>query len=66
MGAGYFAPAGAREVGLPFRRYMLWRKLTRSMLAIGRERTLAAAFKAGYLVGSLSIADGLRASVLLS
>jgi len=32
-----------QQVGLPFRRYMLWRKLTRAMLAIGRERTLAAA-----------------------
>ena len=32
-----------QQVGLPFRRYMLWRKLTRAMLAIGRERTLTAA-----------------------
>ena len=29
------------ELGLPFRRYMLWRKLTRAMLAIGRERSIA-------------------------
>ena len=35
-----------QQVGLPFRRYMLWRKLTRAMLAIGRERTLAAAAQA--------------------
>lgn len=35
------------EVGLPFRRYMLWRKVTRAMLAIGRERTLAAAAHEG-------------------
>jgi AraC-like DNA-binding protein len=32
-----------QQVGLPFRRYMLWRKLTRAMLAIGKERTIAAA-----------------------
>ncbi|HEU4522551.1 MAG TPA: AraC family transcriptional regulator [Thermoanaerobaculia bacterium] len=35
-----------QQVGLPFRRYMLWRKLTRAMLSIGRERTLAAAAQA--------------------
>ena len=35
-----------QQVGLPFRRYMLWRKLTRAMVAIGRERTLAAAAQA--------------------
>ena len=29
--------------GLPFRRYILWRKLTRAMLVIGRERTIATA-----------------------
>ena len=32
-----------QQVGLPFRRYMLWRKLTRAMLMIGRERTIATA-----------------------
>lgn len=32
-----------QQVGLPFRRYMLWRKLTRAMLSIGREGTIAAA-----------------------
>jgi AraC-like DNA-binding protein len=35
-----------QQVGLPFRRYMLWRKLTRAMVAIGRERTLTAAAQA--------------------
>jgi AraC family transcriptional regulator len=35
-----------QQVGLPFRRYMLWRKLTRAMLSIGRERTLTAAAQA--------------------
>lgn len=32
-----------QQVGLPFRRYMLWRKLTRAMMGIARERTLTAA-----------------------
>jgi AraC-like DNA-binding protein len=34
------------QVGLPFSRYMLWRKLTRAMLAIGSERTMADAAQA--------------------
>jgi AraC family transcriptional regulator len=38
-----FAHLFNQQIGLPFRRYMLWRKLTRAMLAIGRERTIAAA-----------------------
>lgn len=32
-----------QQVGLPFRRYVLWRKLTRAMVAIGCEPTLTAA-----------------------
>jgi AraC-like DNA-binding protein len=32
-----------QQVGLPFRRYILWRKLTRAMLVIGRGRTIATA-----------------------
>jgi AraC-like DNA-binding protein len=31
------------QVGLPYSRYMLWRKLTRAMVAIASERTIAAA-----------------------
>lgn len=38
-----FAHLFKQQVGLPFRRYMLWRKLTRAMLMIGRERTISAA-----------------------
>lgn len=38
-----FAHLFREQVGLPFSRYMLWRKLTRAMVAIGSERTLAAA-----------------------
>ena len=36
-----FAHLFKDQVGLPFSRYMLWRKLTRAMLAIGSERTIA-------------------------
>ena len=38
-----FAHLFKDQVGLPFSRYMLWRKLTRAMVAIGSERTIAAA-----------------------
>jgi AraC family transcriptional regulator len=38
-----FAHLFRQQVGLPFRRYMLWRKLARAILVIGRERTIAAA-----------------------
>jgi AraC family transcriptional regulator len=38
-----FAHVFREQVGLPFSRYMLWRKLTRAMVAIASERTLAAA-----------------------
>jgi len=38
-----FAHLFKQQVGLPFRRYLLWRKLTRAMLVIGRERTLSTA-----------------------
>ena len=43
LSPGRFAHLFTQQVGLPFRRYMLWRKLTRAMLAIGTERTIAAA-----------------------
>jgi AraC family transcriptional regulator len=38
-----FAHVFKQQVGLPFRRYMLWRKLARALLMIGRERTIATA-----------------------
>jgi len=38
-----FAHLFKQQLGLPFRRYVLWRKLTRAMLAIGREGTATAA-----------------------
>ncbi len=46
LSPGRFAHLFAEQVGLPFRRYILWRKLARAMLAIGRERNLAAAAQA--------------------
>lgn len=41
-----FAHLFKQQVGLPFSRYMLWRKLTRAMVAIGSERTIADAAQA--------------------
>lgn len=38
-----FAHLFTEQVGLPFRRYLLWRRLTRAMLAVGRGSTLSAA-----------------------
>lgn len=38
-----FAHLFKEQVGLPFSRYMLWRKLTRAMVAVASERTIAAA-----------------------
>ena len=44
-----FAHLFKEHVGLPFRRYLLWRKLQRAMVAIGHGRTLtAAAYQAGF------------------
>lgn len=43
LSPGRFAHLFKDQLGLPFRRYMLWRKLTRAMLAIGRETNIAAA-----------------------
>jgi AraC-like DNA-binding protein len=38
-----FAHLFKQQVGLPFRRYLLWRKVTRAMLEIGREGTATTA-----------------------
>ena len=43
LSASRFAHLFKEQVGLPFSRYMLWRKLTRAMTAIASERTLSAA-----------------------
>ena len=47
LSPGRFAHLFKEEVGLPFRRYLLWRKLSRAMLSMGRERTIAGAAQHG-------------------
>jgi AraC-like DNA-binding protein len=41
LSPGRFAHLFKDQLGLPFRRYMLWRKLTRAMLSIGRQSSIA-------------------------
>jgi AraC family transcriptional regulator len=41
LSAGRFAHLFKDQLGLPYRRYLLWRKLMRAMLAIGRESSIA-------------------------
>jgi AraC-like DNA-binding protein len=55
-----FAHLFRDEVGLPFRRYVLWRRLTRAMLAVGRGHTLTAA---AHLCGFSDSAHLTRACV---
>jgi len=55
-----FAHLFSEEVGLPFRRYVLWRRLTRAMLAVGRGNTLSAA---AHLCGFSDSAHLTRACV---
>lgn len=44
-----FAHLFSQEVGLPFRRYLLWRRLNRALLRIGAGRSFtAAAHEAGF------------------
>jgi AraC family transcriptional regulator len=43
LSPGRFAHLFKEQMGLPFRRYLLWRKLARAMLAIGRQSTIAEA-----------------------
>ena len=66
-----FAHIFKDELGLPFRRYILWRKVTRAMLAIGRERTIAdaayaSAFAdAAHLTRTFNEMFGIPPSVLM-
>jgi AraC-like DNA-binding protein len=46
LSPGRFAHLFKQQVGLPFRRYMLWRKLTRAMMSIAREGTITTAAQA--------------------
>ena len=60
-----------QQVGLPFRRYILWRKVTRAMITIARERTLTAAAQASdfadaaHLTRTFHQMFGLPPSVLM-
>lgn len=47
LSSSRFAHLFSENVGLPFRRYVLWRKLGRAMLSIGRGTTLSAAAQEG-------------------
>jgi len=47
-----FAHLFSAHVGLPFRRYLLWRKLNRAMVAIAHGRTLTAAAHEGGFADS--------------
>jgi AraC family transcriptional regulator len=66
-----FAHLFKQQVGLPFSRYMLWRKLTRAMLAIGSERTIADAAhaadfaEAAHLTRTFYRMVGMAPSVLM-
>jgi len=71
LSPGRFAHLFSDELGLPFRRYMLWRKVTRAMLSMGRERTLAAAAQCGdfadaaHLTRTFFQMFGMKPSVLM-
>ena len=60
-----------QQVGLPFRRYMLWRKVLRAMVAVAREKTLAAAAHAAHFADAAHLTRtfrqmfGLAPSVLM-
>lgn len=46
LSASRFAHLFGQQLGLPFRRYILWRKLARAMLAIGRGESMTDAAQA--------------------
>ncbi len=66
-----FAHLFKQQLGLPFRRYLLWRKLTRAMLVIGQEGTATAAAHAAdfadaaHLTRTFSQMFGIPPSVML-
>ena len=66
-----FAHLFKQQVGLPFRRYVLWRKVTRAMLAIGRDGTATAAAQdadfadAAHLTRTFCQMFGIPPSVML-
>ena len=66
-----FAHLFRQQVGLPFRHYLLWRKLARSMLAIGRGESMADAAQAAdfadaaHLSRTFSRMFGIKPSALM-
>lgn len=66
-----FAHLFKQQLGLPFRRYLLWRKLTRAMLVIGKEGTATAAAHAAdfadaaHLTRTFSQMFGIPPTVML-
>lgn len=66
-----FAHLFKQQLGLPFRRYLLWRKLTRAMLVIGQQGTATAAAHAAdfadaaHLTRTFSQMFGIPPSVML-
>ncbi len=52
LSPGRFAHLFKEQLGLPYSRYMLWRKLTRAMVAIASERTISAAAHAADFADS--------------
>lgn len=71
LSPGRFAHLFKEELGLPFRRYLLWRKLARAMVSIGKERTLADAAQKGdfadaaHLTRTFQQMFGISPSVLM-
>lgn len=71
LSPGRFAHLFKDQLGLPFRRYMLWRKLTRAMVAIGRQSTIADAAQdsdfadAAHLTRTFHQMFGIPPSVML-
>jgi len=66
-----FSHLFAEQVGLPFRRYLLWRKLARAMLAIGQGETMTDAAQAAdfadaaHLTRTFNQMFGIAPSVLM-
>ncbi|MGZ5032750.1 MAG: helix-turn-helix domain-containing protein [Usitatibacter sp.] len=71
LSPGRFAHLFKEQLGLAFRHYMLWRKVTRAMLAIGRESNIAEAAHASdfadaaHLTRTFNQMFGIPPSVLM-
>jgi AraC-like DNA-binding protein len=60
LSPGRFAHLFKQQVGLPFRRYMLWRKLTRAVMAIARRHHCLSSAGRGLLRCGASHEDVVR------